>query len=137
MKGFVISVEGLIGLSIAFALLLSITLNFSESKFGSFNETKLSLVSEDVLTVLEKSGKLENAVKENTSKEISKYLNKTSKNVCFEVNLFDYEDSSMALSTATKKGCKKTSSVTSIKRSFSIEGKFYWAEMKAWHKVEE
>ncbi|MBU2100851.1 hypothetical protein KKB11_06475, partial [Candidatus Micrarchaeota archaeon] len=100
-------------------------------------EIKLAVVSEDVLTVLEKSEKLENAVESNQNKEIGKYLNKTSKNLCFELNLFDFENSSSALSTVTKNGCKKISdvSVISTKRSFYSGGnnKFYWAELKAWN----
>ncbi|MFH1695072.1 MAG: hypothetical protein ABH850_01415 [Candidatus Micrarchaeota archaeon] len=135
MKGFVISIDSMIALVIAFAMLVSITGYFSNSKFDLLNEPKLAFVSQDVLTVLEKNNKLAEAVEENQNKEIGKYLNKTSNNLCFELNIFDYDNNSSALSTATKKGCKKGNSILSTKRSFFSEEKFYWAELKSWYKV--
>ena len=137
MKGVIISFDAVISLIITFTLLLVIMSFFAESSFSSLNDVKLSAVSEDVLTVLEKSGKLEQAVKENKNQEIGKYLNKTSKNLCFEVNLFDFDDSSSALSSATKKGCNKTQGnlLISTKRSFTVNEKIYWAEMKSWYQV--
>lgn len=137
MKGFVISVDAVFGLIIAFALLLTSITYFAESSFSSLDEVKLGAVSEDVLTVLEKSGKLETAVRENKNKEIGKYLNKTSKNLCFELDVFDSDNNSSALSTATKKGCKKIQKVSliSTKRSFFENEKIYWAELKSWYKV--
>ncbi len=138
MKGFIISIDAVIALIISFALLVAISGNFAESKFSSLNETKLALISEDVLTVLEKSGKFEEAVKENKNKEISKYLNKTTKNLCFELNIYDYDNNSSALNTTSKKGCKKNAlTEISTKRSFFYGEKFYWAELKAWFKVKK
>ncbi|MFH1663274.1 MAG: hypothetical protein ABH986_00395 [archaeon] len=137
MKGFVISVDAVIALVIAFAMLFSIAVHFNESRLNSLNEAKLALVSEDVLTVLEKNSKLQQAVLQGKNNEIAKYLNKTSQNLCFEINLIDFDNNSSALSTATKKGCEKGISVISVKRSFFVieQEKFYWAEIKAWHKV--
>jgi len=136
MKGFVISVDAVFGLIIAFALLMTSIAYFAESSFSSLDDVKLELISEDVLIVLEKSGKLEQAVKENQNKEIGKYLNKTSKNLCFELNVFDFDGSSIALSTATKKSCKKEGNyVISTKRSFFENEKIYWAELKSWYAV--
>ncbi len=137
MKGFVISIDGIIALIIAFTMLLVITANFADSKYSSLSEVKLGLISEDILTVLEKSEKLEESVIENQNKEISKYLNKTSNNLCFELSVFDFDNNSSALSNVSKKGCTKTGSVISIKRSFFVSEneKFYWAEMRAWYKV--
>ncbi len=137
-KGFIISIDAVIALLIAFAMLVSISTHFSASKHGFLADEKLSAVSKDVLTVLEKSGKLEEAVMENKNKELGKYLNKTSKNLCFELSVFDFDDDSSAFSSATKKGCKKnTGSVLSTKRSFFVpkNEKFYWAELKSWVKV--
>ena len=139
-KGFIISIDAIIALLIAFAMLVSISANFSVSKHSSLADEKLSAVSKDVLTVLEKSGKLENAVVENKNKELGKYLNKTSENLCFEISVFDFDDNSSALSAVAKKDCKKNQtevSVLSTKRSFFVADneKFYWAELKSWIKV--
>lgn len=139
MKGFIISFDAVIALIISFAMLVAISGNFAESQFSSLNETKLALISEDVLTVLEKNGKLDEAIKQNKNNEISKYLNKTSKNLCFELNMYDYDNNSSALNTVTKTQCKKTPALNEIstKRSFFYNEKFYWAELKAWFKVTE
>jgi len=139
MKGFVISVDAVISLIITFSLLVAINGFFAEARPNSLNDIKLSAVSEDVLAVLEKTGKLENSVKENSNNEIAKYLNKTSLSLCFEINIYDYDHNSSALSSAAKKDCRKTDKmlVISTKRSFFSEEKFYWAEMKSWHKVNQ
>ncbi len=138
MKGFVISMDAVIGLIISFSLLIAVNGFFAESTFNSFNGAKLNAVSEDILSVLEKSGKLENAVKENKNNEIAKYLNKTSKNLCFEINIYKYESMEL-ISSATKKACKKKEAelIISTKRSFIEKQEIYWAEMKSWHAVKK
>ncbi len=134
MKGFVISVDAVIALIIVFAMLAAITVNFSSQKI-SFSSLKTEIAGEDVLAVLEKSGMLEQAAESNSNNEIAKYLGRTAESQCFELNIIDEGNTS----TVTKKGCKKTNEMSSVKRIFFSEAneKFYLAELISWNKAEK
>lgn len=137
-KGFAISLDAVIALGLAFIFFAAVSYYFSFPESSSFRSLKLKEASFDLGAVLEKSGQLESAVKDNKTIELRRILNKTPNNLCFQLKVFSPASSNPVLSVR-KSGCPaKYSELTSIKRSFVVlennDANFYWGEVNAWNR---
>jgi len=96
----------------------------------------------DILTVLEKNGKLENAASEGQVNELRVYMNRLPKSLCTDLQIFNETNLTNAELSVLRPSCKKnyTNSAT-INRSFVVQNglnaDFYVARLTTWYKVEE
>lgn len=133
-KGFIISTDSFLGLTIiAFVIVISL-FYLSQVNLSSWSSIYLIDSARDVSIVLEKSDTLKNSVLLNSNELITQKLNATPDNICFEVNIFDSENNFPKL-IALKSGCSKVfSKMFSVDRSFVVDSNFYLAKIEAWYK---
>ncbi|MFH1255982.1 MAG: hypothetical protein V1494_01685 [Candidatus Diapherotrites archaeon] len=138
-NGFVVSLDALFSLLVAFLLLATSAYYFSQAGVGAFQSNQLKRFSNDALAVLEKSGALEKAVKDNKTNDLKQFLNRLPSNYCFSLKIFSANDLNNAvLSTATPSCPADYSELSSAQRSFIVSGSynrsFYLAELNGWLK---
>ena len=90
--GFVISIDALIALVLLLSMFAAATAYYGGIRFEAGSSLALKQVASDSITVLEKSGKLEEAVLDDKVSEIRAFLNKLPKNICAEVNIYSQSD---------------------------------------------
>jgi len=139
-RGFLISFDGILSISVAFVFFLTAIFYLSGVESSSRQSSYLKDFSMDIASVLEKSGDLESAIDNNSVGPIESFLNRTPKNVCTQLRLFDKDDTSNSVMIVRKNGCLDDyTERTALKRSFFVESKdeFYLAEVNSWFKVAE
>jgi len=106
-------------------------------EFSAWKDSHLQRYSMDLLTVLEKSGYLENAVITEDTSQLQNVIAKTSKSLCFLLNI---KDSGETILSLQKQDCKITYKRRLItRRTFIARGdqtKVYEAELYGWYKEE-
>lgn len=140
-KGWIISFDAVLALMVMLVLFVGISFYFSGVKNDSLESIKLQEFGFDVLTVLEKSGELEEAVKENDATELKRFIEKTQSQYCLSLELYSSSDVNNAEISVNKSDCSgKYSELISVKRSFLVEENsdlnFYLAKARAWVKEE-
>jgi hypothetical protein len=132
MKGFVITLDSIVALLLMLILLLTITSTFSTVSTKSLSDVHLRQISFDTLTILEKSSMLNNAIKSNSSAEISSFLSReTPNNVCMLLKIFRGQEANFIIA---KGGCKQKSEFQLARRSFVVGNDFYFAEISTWNR---
>jgi len=135
-KGFVISIDAMLALSVMLVLFIAAAFYLAQVKSSATPSLFLKEFSMDTGMVLEKTSLLKNAIEKNSSTELSSFLNKLPKNVCLEVSIFNKDNLESAEITVLKSGCNADySEKTSIKRGFLAGSppEFYIARISAWH----
>lgn len=139
-RGWVISFDAVLALMVMLVLFVGVSFYVSGAKQESLESIRLQEFAFDVLTVLEKSGKLEEAVRENNATELKRFIEKTQSQYCVSLELYPSDDINTAGISVSKSDCGgKYSELVSVKRSFLVKENndlnFYLAKAKAW--VEE
>lgn len=130
MKGFAITLDALLALSLIFFALIFI----STQTFQPYapRGTYLKQVSLDTLAVLEKTGRLGAAI-DGDGASAREMVQATPENVCMQVSVTD--GAGNALFTISKAGCYGFGSeLQSAVVPFAYNGGNYLAEAKAWHR---
>ncbi|MBI2598472.1 MAG: hypothetical protein HYW50_04720, partial [Candidatus Diapherotrites archaeon] len=141
-KGFVMSVDAIISLLIFFALFSATTFYLGQVKFEAKNSVLLKESAMDAITVLEKNGKLEEAVKTNKATQIRSFLNKLPNSLCAQIQIFGENDPANPLMTVLRPDCKKNFKETAtFNRSFAVlngaTADNYVARITAWTRVSQ
>jgi hypothetical protein len=141
-KGFVISIDALIALVLLLSMLAAATAYYGGIKFEAGSSLALKQVASDSITVLEKSGKLEEAVNTDSVSDIRAFLNRLPGNICGEVSIYSKSGLENPLLLSLRPGCSKNFlDMASVKRSFLARSggsaTAYLGEMKAWYRVVE
>ena len=94
----------------------------------------------DALTVLEKNGSLEKAIKENKPNYIRGFANRLPASLCAEVSIFGQNNMAEPVMTVLKSGCKKNfTEPATINKSVAARtgnaADYYIARITAWQKV--
>jgi len=137
-KGFIISLDALLALLLTLVMIGTSVYYLSGTNYDSYNSNYLKEISMDSLTVLEKSGTLEETVKEDSSDELRILLNKLPYQICGELLLFESTDLDNAVIVVSRSDCEKSYlNFASTKRSFVVnDGSvgYYLAEMNTWYR---
>ncbi|MCX6801115.1 MAG: hypothetical protein NTZ73_02910 [Candidatus Diapherotrites archaeon] len=138
-KGFLISLDAFLSLTINMLLILMAFFYLSQVSTTSWNSVDLKLIVMDQIAVLEKSGILENAVKQGSSESILSGLNMTPYSLCFEVLVFNGENLSVPVIHAVKAGCQKSfTELSAVEGAFVVvdnsDVNFLVARVSGWKK---
>ncbi len=139
-KGFIISVDAFIALLLFFAIFAASTYYLGTAKFSAKNTILLKESAMDALTVLEKNGSLEKAIKENKPNYIRGFANRLPASLCAEVSIFGQNNMAEPVMTVLKSGCKKNfTEPATINKSVAARtgnaADYYIARITAWQKV--
>ena len=137
-KGFVISFDGLLALSVTLILFIAAASYLARVESSAVSSVSLREFSVDVAAVLEKSGMLERAVERDSVAEIRSFVNKMPEGVCIEVKVYGSGDLENAGIIVLRSGCTAVyEEKTSAKRGFLAGGSpsLHMAEVSAWYKV--
>ena len=138
-KGFIISTDAFIGLSmLAFIVLISF-FYLSTVSLNSWNTVDLINLTRDEASVLEKQFVFENAVKQSSADLILSKINATPDSHCFEVSIFAETNLNVPTIYALKTGCTKSyDQLVVANRTFIVNTDtnigFYIAKLGAWYK---
>ncbi|MDD4251196.1 MAG: hypothetical protein PHX27_03325 [Candidatus ainarchaeum sp.] len=137
-KGFVITSDSFLGLTILFVLILASMFYISQVSFNSWNNIDLINSARDVLIVFDKASYFENAILQGSSEVLVEKINSTPKSLCFELSLIP-KDSSIPLIIALKSGCfKNFNELIVVNRSIIVNDgasvSFFTARVEAWYK---
>ncbi len=137
-KGFIISSDAFLGLTLLSILILISISYISQVDTNSWNNIDLINAGRDLSIVLDKSGVLEDAIKQSSTEVLSNKLVTTQNNICFEVNVFNEENLGVPMMSSIKAGCVKNySELVVVNRSFVVEDNtldFYLVKVEAWYK---
>ena len=141
-NGFVISIDALLAMLLLLSLFAAATAYYGGIRFEAGSSLALKQVASDSITVLEKSGKLEQAVQDGKVNGIRAFLNKLPNNVCGEVSIYSQSDLGNPELLSLRQGCKKNFlDLATVRRSFLVRSEnsaaAYLGEMKAWYRVVE
>lgn len=136
-KAFIFTLDAILAIilcSILFLFTYSLLTNF---QYSVVRDTALTDVCSDVLTSLEKSNTLQNAVYYSRTSDISNILTNLSTNICSTVTI--YSSSNQPLLVAKRTDCNCTVSRSLVVRSFVLpqsNGTMseYMAKMEACYK---
>lgn len=137
-KGFIISSDAFLGLTLLSILILVSISYISQVDTNTWNNIDLINAGRDLSIVLDKSGVLEDAIKQSSTEVLSNKLVTTQNNICFEVNVFSEENLGVPMMSSIKAGCVKNySELVVVNRSFVVRDnalKFYLVKVEAWYK---
>jgi len=139
VRGFVLSVDSFIGITLLSLIVLSSFMYLSQISSSEWNAVDSTNISRDELTVLDKTLILENAIKEGSAELITAALNSSPSAYCFELSVFDQNNTSYPKIYALKAGCTKSFSDISVaERSIVVNDynvmNFYIARIGVWYK---
>ncbi|MFA5357513.1 MAG: hypothetical protein WC308_01165 [archaeon] len=137
--GFLISLDAFLSLTLSMLLILMAFFYLSQISVAAWNSVDLKQLSMDEAIVLEKSGALENSVKQRSSDLILSSLNNSPFAYCFDVAVFNDENLDVPLVHALKAGCQKNfSNLVVVERSFVLvdgaDANFLIARVSGWTK---
>jgi hypothetical protein len=138
-KGFVITTDAFIALTLLFILAVVSFFFISNTSIESWNNVDLVLASRDESALLEKSLALENAVLRDSTEPITELINASPQAICLEVSVFSQSDLNTPVMYALKASCTKSfSEVVVSQRSFVVNNgssvNFFVARIGAWYK---
>jgi len=130
MKGFMITVDGIIALIVALSVFVIINSTFMSAQPSALSDIQLKKFSMDSLTILEKSGMLARAVQYNSSAEIVYFTNTEFPSTCMRINISRADGYALS---AARDGCTSEGKNFFIaRRTFTDGSNFYIAELHAW-----
>jgi hypothetical protein len=138
-KGFLISLDSLLSLTVNMLLISMAFFYLLQVTTTAWNSVDLKLIVMDQLAVLEKSGTLENSVRQESSEPILSSINMTPHSLCFEVLVFNGENLSVPVIHAVKVGCQKSfTELTAVERTLVMvdnsDVNFLVARVSGWNK---
>ena len=138
-KGFIISTDAFIGLSMLAFIVVIAFFYLSTVSLTSWNTIDLIDASRDEITVLEKQQVLENAIKQSSADLILSKINSTYDSHCFEVSIFNQNNLSVPIIYALKTGCTKNySQLVVANRTIVVNSdnniEFYVVKIGGWYK---
>ena len=109
-RGFVITFDALIALGIALVLFTSTAYYLSESVSHETENHWLKQIASDSISILDKSGKLEQAILENDASKVRQFLNKMPYDICAEAIAYPDTNINNALLLVAKDNCETSNS---------------------------
>jgi len=136
-KGFVMTVDAFLSITLIAIFVLLAFGYISLIKLDSWDSVDLKNSCSDVISILDKTDLLNDAIASYSTENISSILNSTPNNICFELTMFN-RDLDVILHSI-KTGCTKNSTQTfSVERSIvsNINGSvsFFIARIEGWFK---
>ncbi|MDO8647132.1 MAG: hypothetical protein Q7R70_01820 [Candidatus Diapherotrites archaeon] len=135
-RGFVISFDAILALFVIFAFLIASFSLIAGIDETSYNRLFLKNFSLDVLTVLEKSGKLASAASSEDTEPLDSFLNRLPFSYCARIDILE-QGSSQIFLTASRASCTNPPQNSFLARRFfsAKTGNatiYYNAELRAW-----
>ncbi|MEM3555136.1 MAG: hypothetical protein QXF56_00200 [Candidatus Micrarchaeia archaeon] len=131
MRGFVITIDGIIGLIVFLSLFIVVSSPAMKVTQSAWESAHMRKISMDSLAVLEKSGVLSRAVEANSSSELIYFMSTEFSSVCTQITVEGEE----YMLSVVKPGCEKIQGGFVVaRRSFVENGRYYIAEMKVWNR---
>ncbi|QLJ52759.1 MAG: hypothetical protein Sv326_0584 [Candidatus Fermentimicrarchaeum limneticum] len=131
MKGFVLTIDGIIALIVFISLFVIISSPTLRTTSSAWSDVQVRRLSMDSLTILEKNGALGRAVESNSSSELIYFMGSEFTSLCMQITVS--EGDSHVLS-AVKSGCVEGRGAFITRRSFVSGDDFYTAELHAWSR---
>ena len=131
MKGFVITIDGIIALIVFVSLFIIISSPALRTAPNSWSDVQVRRLSMDSLAILEKDGALARAVELNSSSELLYFMSSELPSLCMEITV---REEGIPVMSAVKSGCVMEQSAFITRRSFVSGGSFYIAELRAWSR---
>lgn len=140
-KAFVISFDALVALFVVFSFLVASFALLARADEPSFSSVSLKKFSFDVLSVLERSGRLDSAVVSEDSSELNSFLNYLPYYYCARLEVFE-PGSEQPLVAAARDNCRNPSpNAFTARRFFFVRHDnvpfYYVVELKAWQSGTE
>lgn len=134
MKGFAITLDAIVAISFfMFAIMLIASQSYQPRAPGGIYLKQLTL---DTLTVLEKTGSIDQAILGNTT-EVQEMLEATPTLACMDVTIMDAADT--VVITAVKSGCNETAGLDmqATTRPVLHQGRMYVVKSESWSRKEQ
>ena len=128
-KGFVISLDVIIGIFAVF-LLLTVALSFLNAHNDEKNYLYLQTMSQDILYSLDNSNILANTIDDKTSRELRIFVNNLPANICGAIVLYDALQSTVSVE---KRECFASSDKINMYRSFIHNNQIYYLRATLWY----
>ena len=136
-KAFFIGVDSILAILIALMFFILVTGTINTLDFSAWSDNHLQRYSMDVLTVLEKTGYLSNAVFTSDATVLRQVISQTPPSMCF---LMEVEGEEGIVLSVEKHDCLPTGRRRlTTRRSFVVVGdqtNIYTAKLYAWYKEE-
>ncbi|MEM3030493.1 MAG: hypothetical protein QXH27_02050 [Candidatus Micrarchaeia archaeon] len=134
MKGFFISLDAVLAVLLAFLLLATSLLVAGDIKSVAAEEVQLKRVSEDILAVLEKSGRLALTPEAGGASEVTEVFLAAPDSACFRLRVLRASDLKIRR-VIVRPGCGNPEEFHQVtKRSFVFDRGFYIAELTSWRR---
>ncbi len=133
MKGFIINLDAVIALSfVLFVMILIGSQSYNPRAPGSIYLKQLTL---DTITVLEKTGRIDQAIGGNTS-AVQEIVEATPKLACMDVSILNSTESTIAV--IVKSDCTETAGldIQTVTRPVLYQGSKYIIKTESWFRKE-
>ena len=132
MKGFVITVDGIIALILALSVFVVINSSVMNARPSALSDAQVKKLSMDSLTILEKSGMLARAVQYNSSSEIVYFASTEFPSTCMKIRISSADGYELS---AAREDCSTEGKNLFVgRRSFTEGSNFYIVELHAWER---
>jgi len=136
MRGFFISLDAVLAILLAFVILAASLFIAGNIRSRSVDEAQLKRVSEDVLAVLEKTGRLALTPQAGGASEVQEVFLTAPDSACFRLRVIRASDLKVRR-LITRPGCGNPREFHQVtKRSFVSDRELYLAELTSWRRVE-
>jgi len=130
-KAVVFTMDAMFALFITLSFFIFINDSLSEPSGSIYSNIDLLQLSNDGLAVLEKSGILENSIKNLNNSELQIYLNGFPEQICGNITL--YNSINLKLLSAVKSSCAESDMNAISRRIFISKSDIYLAVMEVWY----
>ncbi|MEM4389352.1 MAG: hypothetical protein QXG98_01680 [Candidatus Micrarchaeia archaeon] len=134
MRGFLISLDAVLAVLLAFFFLATSLLIAGNIKSVASEEAQLKRVSEDVLAVLERTGRLALTPEAGGASEVTEVFLSAPDSACFRLRVLRASDLKIRR-VVVRPGCGEPEESHQVtKRSFVFGREFYIAELTSWRR---
>jgi hypothetical protein len=133
-KGLIFTLDGIFAILIALTLIFSSIFYLSQASSTFMNQRNLIQISQDSLTLLEKTKELKNFAETSTPANIQSYLDSLPYQICAKLSI--ESSAGIQLQELSKSGCGNSAYSSVTERRVFVANSFttYYAEMEAWYK---
>ena len=131
-KGILFSIDAIIALIVAGALILACFFILSKTTTNMHSSNDVFIKSLDSLAILEKDGTLKNVVETTNASTIQQFIDSTPAQFCSNITILS--SASAQVLSVQKTGCTAKNESSVALRSFvSNNFNLYYARMEAWY----
>ena len=132
-KSMILTLDAMFAILTALTLLTAIMFYTSNISIAPYSSISLNKISQDSLTILEKSGGLQAAIKTGNNAALAFFIEEAFPQICSEIDLYTVSDELLA--NITRANCDPSSEPVIARRVFIVSNSgIYYARMKSWYK---